>query len=186
MLPEKTRSKGKSSISTNAPHERAIISDASQKQCADCHLTCYKCRGPNASDCTECASDYKLRNVTTNESYCDIIELPDANVPKVVKLFDGEHNTNATSNQFNQKTFLQSISSMPLNLIFISVAVICVILLVLRIICVKYCANENDSHTDKKNYAYNRIGYDGTTDHIIMEQDMLAISDSSDEIEPNK
>lgn len=186
MLPEKIRSKAKSVISTNAPHERAIISDASQKQCADCHSTCYKCRGPSASDCTECTADYNFRNATTNESYCDIIEQPDANVPKVVKLFDGEHNTNTTSNQFSQKTFLQTIASLPLNLIFICLAVVCVILLVLRIICLKYCGNENESHADKKNYAYNRIGYDGTTDHIIMEQDILTISDSSDEIEPNK
>lgn len=185
VLPEKLRAGSRKPMAV-PPHERAVISDASQKQCADCHTTCYRCRGPNAYDCIECSSGFIHRIVTANESYCDT----DANPQKILKLFDGDHNANVTVNDFSHKNLLQTLLDYDtISMVIVSVYVMAflVFLLILRIVYVKCCATASDSHTDKKNYAYNRIAYDGTNDHIIMEQDMLhTISDSSDEIEPNK
>lgn len=107
---------------------------------------------------------------------------------KVIKLFDGDHNTNTTAH--SHKTLFESLSdfdSMTLLLIILYVVGIATILLIARFVYVRYCSSTNDAHADKKSYAYNRIAYDGTNDHIIMEQDMVhTTSDSSDEIEPNK
>lgn len=107
---------------------------------------------------------------------------------KVIKLFDGDYNSNATDH--SHKTLFESLpdfDSMSMLLIILYVVGVATILLILRFVYKRYCSSANELHTDKKSYVYNRIAYDGTNDHIIMEQDMHhAISDSSDEIEPNK
>lgn len=124
--------------------------------------------------------------MAANESYCEA----DANPLKVVKMFDGDHNPNATVDKFSHKSVLHTlldVDTRSMLIISIYVVAILALFLVSGIAYVKCCTTVSDSHTDKKNYAYNRIAYDGTNDHIIMEQDMLqTISDSSDEIEPNK
>lgn len=61
------------------------------------------------------------------------------------------------------------------------------ILFTIYIITQTFFTNPVTIGNDKKNYAYNRIAYDGANDHIIMEQEMIInTSDSSEETEPIK
>lgn len=195
MLPEKagiiSKSKSNDGLSSSAAslHRRAVISNVPQKRCGDCHVSCYKCRGPNAHECTECTSEAAYREVNANETYCDRSEHDDGSSLKVIKLFGNDHSNSSDQHNFSHKTFFQIYfepSSMLLMIIYI--IAVTVIALIVRVIYLTYCSTvSNPNVNDKKNYAYNRIAYDGTNDHIIMEQEMnLNISDSSEETETIK
>lgn len=196
MLPEtsntKTLSNNTSSTTTASPHptspqppmKRAVISNVPQKQCAPCHMSCLRCRGPNEHDCTECTSEMAYREVMPNETYCDPGEHENGS-PKVIKLFDNDHNANTTIHNFSYKSIFQIFfDHLSIYIVFIYVVIVTIILFTIRAVCKTFFTNKTTNSNDKKNYAYNRIAYDGANEHIITEHEkFIQASDSSEETE---
>lgn len=191
MLPEKPnvemKSKNASEVTTPPPplpRKRAVIPTIPQKQCSSCHESCLRCRGSLNSDCTECATESIYREVALNETYCDPGE-HEAGSPQVIKLFDNDHNFNSSQRFSHKSIFKHFFEHISIYMILIYVLAVTIVLSTICLIC-KICCKNSASSNDKKNYAYNRIAYDGTNDHIILEQEMIHTSDSSEETETIK
>lgn len=181
MLPE--RSKTKNSLESSL-RERAVMFDVPQKKCAACHSTCLRCRGPFDHDCTECTTESVYREVTPNETYCDPGKREAS--PARGNLFDGT--TNDTQHNLSHKSmFSIFFEHITIYMIVSYIVLVTIILLAIRMLCRTWCCNGASTNSNDKKYAYNRIAYDGTNDHIIMEQEaILHTSDSSEETEPMK
>lgn len=202
MLPEKPRLKTKpqqpsqdqpksssemTPVTSTPLRERAVIQTVPQKKCGTCHSSCFRCRGPHSFHCTECAMESSYREVSPNETYCDVNEATKDEL-KVVKL---DHARNGTDDaNFSSRTFLQIfIDHFSIFMLIIYIISVTIILIIIRMGVVRFCSNASNATTgnDKKKYAYNRIAYDGNNDHIVMEQELvISASDSSEEIETNK
>lgn len=187
MVAERPRGKIKSDQQQQPSlRKRAVNVNVPQKQCAPCHLSCLRCRGPSNHECTECVNSSAYREMAPNETYCDAASDRDGSL-KVIKLFNNDHSTNDTQNYFSHKSFLQILyDGFPSYImIILYIALVTTVLIVARYLYAAFITSKNTS--DKKNYVYNRIAYDGGNDHIIMEQEMMMnTSDSSEEIEMNK
>lgn len=189
MMPEKPRKNSKSDHITSTLRKRAVVQMIPQKQCAACHQSCYQCRGPMAYECTECTNESFYREVTSNESYCDVGPTIQNDELEVLKL---EHASNETSiHRFSQK-FSLIFNQFSIFIIFIFIVLVTIFLIIVRFVCIRLttkASSVNSSGIDKKNYAYNRIAYDGNNEHIIMEQEIVAETsedDSSDDAETIK
>ncbi|XP_055326516.1 furin-like protease 1 [Sitodiplosis mosellana] len=191
MLPETPNTKTKSnststSTTTTAtpsspPRKRAVLPNVPQKQCAPCHTSCLRCRGPLDHDCTECTPEMVYREVAPNETYCDPGE-HESGWPQVVKLFDNEHNSNVTMHNFSYKSLI--FNHVSIYLVCIYIVIVTIIVLTVRAVWKSFSATTTPNGADKKNYAYNRIAYDGANEHIITEQEkFIHTSDSSEEAE---
>lgn len=187
MLPEKSNIALNLSSDTDTAklHERAIIPKIPQKKCGVCHLSCLRCRGPTNADCTECTSESIFREVMPNETYCDPGE-HESGSPQVIKLFDHNQYSNDTKRQSHKSIFHQLIEHASISTTLIYIASVTIVLFIVYMAC-KLCGeNPTANSNDKKNYAYNRIAFDGT-DQIAMEQEiMIHASDSSEETETIK
>ncbi|XP_031635657.1 furin-like protease 1 isoform X2 [Contarinia nasturtii] len=194
MLPETpliTKPKT-NSTSTKPPRKRAIVQSIPQKKCGACHATCLRCRGPLNNECTECPTESILRGALPNETYCDRASEHNENGwPKVIKLFDNDHNSNNTEHNFSHKSiFKVFFDHISIYMVMAYIVSVIIVMLIIRIACKSFYSNTTTTiSNDKKNYAYNRIntvGYDGN-DHIIMEHEMIInTSDSSEETETIK
>lgn len=170
---------------------RAVLTSIPQKRCVDCHQSCSQCRGPNAYECTECSNESTYRVVSSNETYCDLNEnAPPKDVNGELKVIKMDHIINETEhNAFSHKSFSQLFyDHFSLLMLIIYVVVVLIVLIIMRLTYMKISTKDihsNDSNDTKKNYAYNRITYDGTNDHILLEQALVnnSTSDSSDEID---
>lgn len=187
MLPEKPFAKMNLDDSVASLHERAVAPTVPQKLCSPCHVSCLRCRGPSDHECTECTSESVYREVFPNETYCDPGE-HEVGSPKVIKLFQNDHNANDTAQNFSHKSIIQLIfEHISIYMLVIYVLSVTMITITIYIICRTFFTNPTANGNDKMNYAYNRIAYDGTNDHIILEQEMVInASDSSEETEAIK
>lgn len=170
--------------SPSTPKKRAVVPNIPQKQCAPCHVSCLRCRGPLDHECTECAQEMVYREVRPNETYCDPGE-HESGSPKVIKLFDNDHNSNNTNHNFSYKSIFPMIfDHISIYVVCIYIVIVTIILFTVRAACRTFCINTTSNSNDKKNYAYNRIAYDGANEHIITEQEkFIQASDSSEETE---
>lgn len=162
---------------------RAVVTNIPQKRCADCHQSCNRCRGPNAYECTECLNELTYREDSSNETYCDVSETaPPTDVNGELKVIEMDHIRNETEhNSLSHKTFLQLFHDhFSLFTLIIYVVAVLITLIIIRLTYMRISTKDS-----KKNYAYNRITYDGINDHIIMKQALVnnTTSDSSDEID---
>lgn len=170
---------------------RAVVPNIPQKRCADCHQSCNRCRGPNAYECTECLNESTYREVSSNETYCDVNEnAPPKDVNGELKVIKMDHIINETEhNHFSHKSFSKLFyDHFSLFMLVIYVVVVVIALTILRLTYMRISTKDtgsNGGNDSKKNYAYNRITYDGTNDRILMEQPLVhnSTSDSSDEID---
>lgn len=192
MLPEKSNVKLIPENATAAMHERAVLPNPPQKKCGPCHTSCLRCSGPSNFQCTECTPESIYRENAPNETYCDPGE-QEAGSPKITKLFNHDQMINANGSQVNHvshKSIIQQIVDMPtfITAIIYILSVTIIIFIVIMVYKTLYPnIGVNSNSNDKKNYAYNRIAYDGTNEHIVMEQElMIPSSDSSEDVETNK
>lgn len=183
MLPERPNTKLISDNSTASLHERrAVVQNVPQKQCADCHPSCLRCRGPLDHECTECATESVYRETAPNETYCD----PGQREIKSQQLFNKDQNNNDTQQNLSHKSIFQILfEHVSIYVIFIYILVVIIIILIGRIVVNAFFRNSiRTNSSDKKNYVYDRIAYDGTNDEIVMQQEInINTSDSSEEIE---
>lgn len=165
-----------------SPMKRAVVPNVPQKQCAPCHTSCLRCRGPLDRDCTECTPEMAYREVSPNEAYCDAGE---HGWPQVVKLFDNDHNSNETMHNFSYKSMVQLFfNHISIYLVCIYIVIVTIIVFTIRAVWKTFFASTVQNGNDKKNYAYNRIAYDSANEHIITEQEkFIHASDSSEETE---
>lgn len=190
MLPEKSSVKILPENATAAMHERAVLPIPPQKRCGPCHISCLRCSGPSNFQCTECSPESVYRENAPNETYCDPGE-HEAGSPKITKLFNHDQLINANGSQVNlsHKSIIQQIVDLP-TLVLTIIYVLSVTIIVFIVLMVYKILHPNDAAStsnDKKNYAYNRIAYDGNNEHIVMEQElMIPSSDSSEDAETNK
>lgn len=190
MLPEKSNVKILPENATSAMHERAVLPIPPQKRCGPCHITCLRCNGPSNFQCTECTPESIYRENAPNETYCDPGE-HEAGSPKITKLFNHDQVINANGSQVNlsHKSIIQQIVDLP-TLVAAIIYVLSVTIIIFIVLMVYKTLHPNvgaTSSNDKKNYAYNRIAYDGNNEHIVMEQElMIPSSDSSEDVETNK
>lgn len=187
MLPEKAYTKTNSDGPVASLHERAVVQNVPQKFCSPCHRSCIRCRGSADHECTECSAEAVYREVSPNETYCNSSD-HEVGSPEVIKLFQNYQHSNETAQSLSHKSIFQLIldhtSIYMLAIYGISVTMI---LFTIYIITRTFFTNPTTNANDKKNYAYNRIAYDGTNDHIVLEQEMIInTSDSSEETEPIK
>lgn len=191
MLPEKSNIKIIPENATATMHERAVLPNVPQKMCGPCHLSCLRCSGPSNFECTECTPESIYRENAPNETYCDPGE-HDAGSPKITKLFNHDQMINANGSQVNlsHKSIIQQIVDLPTfvtAIIYILSVTIIIFILLMVYKTLHPNVGVNSSSNDKKNYAYNRIAYDGNNEHIVMEHElMIPSSDSSEEVETNK
>lgn len=165
-----------------SPMKRAVVPNVPQKQCAPCHTSCLRCRGPLDHDCIECTSEMVYREVSPSETYCD----PGENGwPQVVKLFDNDHNSNETMHNFSYKSIYQLFfNHISIYIICIYIVIVTIFVFTIRAVWKTFFANKMQNGNDKTNYAYNRIAYDSANEHIITEQEkFIHASDSSEETE---
>lgn len=187
MLPEIPNVDLNSDNATARLHERAVLSNVPQKKCAACHITCFQCRGPLNSDCTECAPESIYREVASNETYCDPGE-HEIGSPQIIKLFDPNHTSNSTDHNLSHKSIVQQLSEhISISTALIYIASVIIILFAVYLTC-KLCGESATViSNDKKKYAYNRIAFDGTNEQIAIEREvMISASDSSEETETIK
>lgn len=191
MLPEKPNNSINftSDLDTARLHERAVLPNIPQKKCGKCHESCLRCRGPSNADCTECTSESKYREITSNETYCDTDE-HDAGSPQIINIFDPHLNY---TNQNSHASIVQIFQHSSISTTLISIASVTIILFTIYLTC-KLCGDDKITTTttttsalnNKKNYAYNRIAFDGN-DQIALEQEiMIHASDSSEEADSLK
>lgn len=187
MLPETANAKMNPGYTGASLHERAVVQNVPQKFCSPCHTSCLRCRGPSEHECTECSAESVYREVSPNETYCDTNE-HDVGSPKVVKLFQNNQHSNETAQNFSHKSIPRLIyDHISIYMIVIYGISVTMILFTIYIITRTFFTNPTTNGNDKKNYAYNRIAYDGNNDQIVMEQEMIInTSDSSEETEPIK
>lgn len=195
MLPEKSTVKMIPENATATMHERAVLPIPPQKRCGPCHATCLRCNGPSNFQCTECTPESIYREMAPNETYCDPGEHDDAGSPKITKLFNHDQMINANGSQMNvisHKSIIQQIVDLP-TFVTAIIYILSVTIIIFIVLMVYKTLNPNvgvanSSNNDKKkNYAYNRIAYDGNNEHIVMEQElMIPSSDSSEDVETNK
>lgn len=170
---------------------RAVVTNIPQKKCADCHQSCNRCRGPNAYECTECLNESTYREVSSNETYCDVNEnAQPKDVNGELKVIKMDHIINEDEHKrFSHKSFSQLFyDHFSLFMLIIYVVAVLIALIIIRLTYMRMSRKVNQSNggnDGKKNYAYNRITYDGTNDHLLMEQTLVnnSTSDSSDEID---
>lgn len=125
------------------------------------------------------------REVLPNETFCDPGEHENG-WPKVVKLFENDHNSNNTIHNFSYKSIFQIFfDHISIYVVCIYIVIVTIIIFTIRAVCRTFYTNTNTPNgNDKKNYAYNRIAYDGANEHIITEQEkFIQASDSSEETE---
>lgn len=148
MIPELPQSPSSLSL-RSVTHERAILSPSvPQKRCDTCHFSCLKCIGPNDYDCTACAPDSVYTSKSINESYCSSInqQLP-------VK----------DANTISPSTYVFLLVVGP------AIAVLCLVVIVSAIVKSK-CGK-----SDKPEYVYDRINFDGQNDEAEVRIEGLTI-----------
>lgn len=181
MLPEESNTKLIPDNSTASLHERAIVQNVPQKKCGSCHSSCLQCRGPLNHECTECATESVYREVAPNETYCD----PGQREIQSQQLFNNnDQNVNVTQPNLSHKSIFQMFFELnSIFIVFIYILVVTIILLVGRIFVKAFMRSDSRTNSnDKKNYAYDRIAYDGANEDIVMQQEInINISDSSEE-----
>lgn len=187
MAPERSSIKLLPENATSTMHERAVLPNIPQKKCDRCHVSCLRCTGPSNFQCTECTQNMIYRENSPNETYCD--PGPDEHEeaggsPTITKLFS-PHQINGTQMNLSHQSIFQEIAGMP-TLVTGIIYILSVTIILLVLIMIYKLLHPNVgviSNNDKKNYAYNRIAFDGQNDQIIMEQElMIPNSDSSEEI----
>lgn len=191
MLPEKSNIRILPENATATMHERAVLPIPPQKRCGPCHESCLRCSGPSNFQCTECAPESIYRENAPNETYCDPSE-HEAGSPKITKLINHDDqmiNANGSQLNLSHKSIIQQIVEMP-TLVTAIIYILSVTIIIFIVVMVHKTLDPNvgvNSTSDKKNYAYNRIAYDGNNEHIVMEQErMIPSSDSSEDVETHK
>lgn len=157
---------------------RAVGYSTVQKQCAACHTSCLKCRGPNEYDCTQCSLDADYKENAPNETYC-IQRNAKTYISSEIVVLNGS-SENETQNQRSPMIPFERLLLYSLGIVTLAVTII---LLITNFVW-KRCSNKLNSNSKlQNNYAYDRIAYDGSNEQHIIEQEMLNsyISDSESE-----
>lgn len=184
MLFERSHTKYRSFLANRHTSKslRSVVPSVPQKLCAACHSTCLKCSGSHDYECTECALDAVFKEAASNKTYC---------VPQNQKIplegitaYDGDDNINGTNDFSHNKFIHETFTLFFIYLLVIILIAVTTTYLIIKFIVSQFCAFTNSK--DQNSYAYDRIAYDGTNDHIIVEQELLNNFSDSEEIDTNK
>lgn len=156
---------------------RAVSHSMVQKQCAPCHTSCLKCRGPNEYECTQCTLDTDYIEKTASETYCFQRNTKTWVSSEIIYL----NNNNESESKGSPMISFERLMLYSLGIIILLVTII----LLITNFLLKQCFNGTNSGSKLQNkYAYDRIAYDGSNEQHIIEQEILnSFSDSENEHE---
>lgn len=167
-------------VAEKSPSQSTIHTSVPQKRCEACHYSCVECSGPHDYDCTRCMSEAQFRRTEFNQSFCVPVPFDEITNGVAIEQSTNNFTTQNLRDRNNLIFFL-------IYIVFIISVTLASTFFIVRFIVTQYCTAPKGK--DQKDYAYNRIAYDGTNEqeHVVIERDMLDESNVSDseEVEAN-
>lgn len=180
MVPEASPNQALQAVITTVQALRSIAAKMPRKQCAACHYSCLKCRGPNDYECTRCTNEAQYRRTEFNQTFCVPVPLDEITIGDNVE----QSTSNFTSHNLGDR---KNLIFFLIYLVFIISITIVSTFFIVRFIITQYCTAPKGK--DQNNYAYDRIAYDGTNEqeHVVIERETLDDCNLSDseEVEAN-